>query len=176
MFFGILLMPLIAILMIAVKISSPGPIFYWSDRIGKYNKPFSMPKFRSMKVGTPALATHLLSNPEVHLTSIGKFLRTSSLDEIPQLWCIFKGEMSFVGPRPALFNQHDLIELRNQCGVSSLLPGLTGWAQINGRDELSNSQKVRYDKYYLENKNMWFDLKIMWMTFLKVALRENVSH
>ena len=176
LFLLILLAPLILFIMVAVKIIAPGPILYWSQRIGKNNKPFLMPKFRSMKVGTPILASHLIQNPDEHLISIGKILRSTSLDEIPQLWCILRGDMSFVGPRPALFNQYDLIEMRNQCGVQSLLPGLTGWAQINGRDELSNTEKVKYDKDYLENRSMRFDLRIMCMTIFKVTFRENISH
>ena len=135
-----------------------------------------MPKFRSMRVGTPAVATHLLANPEAHLTSVGSFLRRSSVDELPQLWCILVGEMSFVGPRPALFNQHDLIELRTQKNVHTLVPGLTGWAQVNGRDELPIPQKVALDVEYLQRKGFWFDIKILWLTFLRVVQRDGVSH
>lgn len=135
-----------------------------------------MPKFRSMRVGTPAVATHLLSEPKAHLTPIGSFLRMSSLDELPQLWSILVGDMSFVGPRPALFNQHDLIELRTQKGVHTLVPGLTGWAQVNGRDELPIPQKVNLDAEYLQRRGFWFDIQILWLTFLKVMQRDGVSH
>jgi O-antigen biosynthesis protein WbqP len=149
---------------------------YWSNRVGRNNKIFKMPKFRSMRLGTPAVATHLLSDASSHLTPIGSFLRKSSLDELPQLWSILVGDMSFVGPRPALFNQHDLIDLRTQAGVHSLTPGLTGWAQINGRDELPIPKKVELDAEYLKRQGFWFDIKILWLTFLKVFLREGVSH
>jgi O-antigen biosynthesis protein WbqP len=171
----ILLLPLILVA-IAVKATSKGPALYWSDRVGKNNKLFKMPKFRSMQVGTPALATHLLSDPSAYLTPTGSFLRKSSLDELPQLWSIFKGDMSFVGPRPALFNQHDLIELRSQAGVHMLTPGLTGWAQINGRDELPIPIKVALDKEYLERQSLLLDIKIIFMTVWKVIHRDNVSH
>lgn len=160
----------------AVRLTSPGPTLYWSDRVGRNNRIFRMPKFRSMRVGTPAVATHLLSNPASHLTPIGSFLRKSSLDELPQLWSILSGDMSFVGPRPALFNQHDLIQARTLAGVHGLVPGLTGWAQINGRDELPISQKVALDVEYLHRQSLWFDLRILWLTFLKVVRREGVSH
>ena len=159
-----------------VRLTSKGPALYWSDRVGRHNRIFKMPKFRSMQVGTPAVATHLLSKPEAYLTPIGSFLRKSSLDELPQLWCIIKGDMSFVGPRPALFNQHDLIELRTQAGVHDLLPGLTGWAQINGRDELPIPQKVMLDTEYLKNKSFYLDVKIILLTALKVLRRDNVTH
>ena len=161
---------------LAVKITSPGPALYWSDRVGRGNKIFRMPKFRTMRVGTPALPTHLLGEPASHVTPIGALLRKSSLDEIPQLWCILKGDMSFVGPRPALFNQADLIQLRTQNGVSELLPGLTGWAQINGRDELPIPEKVRLDAEYLQRRSLWFDLKILWHTAFKVASQDGVAH
>ncbi len=161
---------------LAVKLTSAGPIIYWSDRIGRYNKIFNMPKFRSMLIGTPAIATHLMTNPTDRLTPIGSFLRKTSLDELPQLWSIVKGDMSFVGPRPALFNQYDLIELRIQRGVHTLLPGLTGWAQVNGRDELSISRKVELDVEYLQRQSLWFDIKILFITFLKVLKRDSVSH
>jgi O-antigen biosynthesis protein WbqP len=161
---------------LAVKLTSAGPIIYWSDRVGRYNKIFNMPKFRSMLIGTPAVATHLMANPTARLTPIGSFLRKTSLDELPQLWSIVKGDMSFVGPRPALFNQYDLIELRIGCGVHTLLPGLTGWAQVNGRDELSISRKVELDVEYLKRKSLWFDIKILFITFLKVLQRDSVSH
>jgi O-antigen biosynthesis protein WbqP len=171
----LLLMPLIVVALL-VKLTSPGPALYWSDRVGRRNKIFKMPKFRSMRLGTPAVATHLLANPEAHLTPIGSFLRKSSLDELPQLWSILVGNMSFVGPRPALFNQHDLIDLRTKKGVSTLVPGLTGWAQVNGRDELSIPQKVDLDAEYLQCQGFWFDIKILWLTFLKVMQRDGVSH
>lgn len=161
---------------LAVRVSSRGPVLYWSDRVGKNNKIFRMPKFRSMRIGTPALATHLLRDPDAYLTPIGSFLRKSSLDELPQLWSIFKGDMSFVGPRPALFNQSDLIRLRTEAGVDKLLPGLTGWAQINGRDELPIPQKASLDIEYMQRQSFWFDITILWMTFLKVLKRDGVSH
>lgn len=171
----VLLVP-IAVVAVLVRLTSPGPALYWSDRVGKYNKIFKMPKFRSMRVNTPAVATHLLANPKVHLTPIGSFLRKSSLDELPQLWNILVGDMSFVGPRPALFNQHDLIELRTQKHVHTLMPGLTGWAQVNGRDELPIPQKVALDAEYLERQGFWLDIQILWLTFLKVVKSEGVSH
>lgn len=171
-----LLMVPIVIVAVLVRLTSPGPALYWSDRVGRYNKIFKMPKFRSMQVGTPSVATHLLANPMEHLTPIGSFLRKSSLDELPQLWSILVGEMSFVGPRPALFNQQDLIELRTQKNVHTLLPGLTGWAQVNGRDELPIPRKVALDAEYLQRQGFWFDFKILWLTFLKVLLRDGVSH
>lgn len=166
----------IAVVAIAVAITSAGPVLYWSDRVGQHNRIFRMPKFRSMRVDTPAVATHLLDNPSAYLTSIGSFLRTSSLDELPQLWNILKGDMSFVGPRPALFNQSDLIALRTAAGVHELLPGLTGWAQINGRDELPIPQKVALDVEYLRRKSLALDLKIIALTFVKVLRRESVTH
>jgi O-antigen biosynthesis protein WbqP len=161
---------------LAVRLTSPGPALYWSDRVGRHNKLFKMPKFRSMRVGTPAVATHLLTDPKSVLTPIGWFIRKSSLDELPQLWSILVGDMSFVGPRPALFNQHDLIELRTQKGVHALVPGLTGWAQVNGRDELPISQKVALDAEYLQRRGFGFDIYILWLTFLKVIRRDGVSH
>lgn len=160
----------------AVRLTSKGPALYWSDRVGRNNLIFKMPKFRSMRVGTPAVATHLLANPKAHLTPIGSFLRKSSLDELPQLWSILVGHMSFVGPRPALFNQQDLIELRTQKGVHTLVPGLTGWAQVNGRDELPIPQKVALDAEYLMRQSLWLDIKILWLTFLKVVQRDGVAH
>jgi O-antigen biosynthesis protein WbqP len=172
---AMLLVPIL-IVAVLVRLTSPGPALYWSDRVGRYNKIFKMPKFRSMRVGTPAVATHLLANPKAHLTPIGSFLRKSSLDELPQLWSILVGNMSFVGPRPALFNQHDLIELRTQKNVHALVPGLTGWAQVNGRDELPIPQKVALDAEYLQRQGFWFDIKILWLTFLKVVQRDGVSH
>lgn len=171
----VLLLPVVLVA-ILVRVTSAGPILYWSDRVGRYNRIFRMPKFRSMQVGTPAVATHLLADPDSYLTPIGSFLRKSSLDELPQLWSIFKGDMSFVGPRPALFNQYDLIELRTRAGVDTLLPGLTGWAQINGRDELPISGKVALDIEYLQNKWLGLDIKIIWMTGIRVITRDNVIH
>lgn len=170
-----LLVPLVVVTAL-VLLTSPGPALYWSDRVGRHNKIFKMPKFRSMRVGTPAVATHLLADPKAHLTPIGSFLRKSSLDELPQLWSILAGDMSFVGPRPALFNQYDLIELRTKKNVHTLVPGLSGWAQVNGRDELPISQKVALDAEYLQRKGFWFDIKILWLTFLKVVQRDGVSH
>lgn len=166
----------ILIVAIAVRLTSPGPALYWSDRVGRHNRIFKMPKFRSMRIDTPAVATHLLQNPEQWLTPLGSFLRKSSLDELPQLWSILKGDMSFVGPRPALFNQDDLIALRTENGVHELVPGLTGWAQINGRDELPIPQKVELDAEYLQRRSLLFDLKVLWMTALKVLARDGVSH
>ena len=173
---GLLLALPIIMLTLAVRLTSPGPALYWSERIGRNNRIFKMPKFRSMRIDTPAVATHLLNNPEQWLTPIGSFLRRSSLDELPQLWSIFKGDMSFVGPRPALFNQDDLIKLRTEKGVHELLPGLTGWAQVNGRDEIPIPQKVQLDAEYLHRQSILFDLKILWMTALKVFNRDGVSH
>lgn len=161
---------------VAVRMSSPGPILFWSDRVGQNNCLFPMPKFRSMRIEAPAVATHLLQNPDQWLTPIGSFLRRSSLDELPQLWCILKGDMSFVGPRPALFNQDDLIALRTDLGIDKLLPGLTGWAQVNGRDELPIPQKVALDLEYLQRQSFLFDLKILWMTALKVLTKDGISH
>jgi len=172
---SVLCLPLLMVAL-AVRFSSPGPVLYWSDRVGQNNKIFKMPKFRSMRVGTPAVATHLLSNPDAWLTPIGSFLRKSSLDELPQLWSIIKGNMSVVGPRPALFNQHDLIEQRTRAGVHLLLPGLTGWAQINGRDELPIPDKVALDVEYLNRKSFFFDIKIIVLTGFRVLSRDNVTH
>ncbi len=166
----------IALVALAVRLTSKGPALYWSDRVGRNNVIFKMPKFRSMRVGTPAVATHLLVDARAHLTPIGSFLRKSSLDELPQLWSILKGDMSFVGPRPALFNQQDLIELRTHKNVHTLVPGLTGWAQVNGRDELPIPEKVTLDAEYLQRQGLWFDIKILWLTFLKVVQRDGVSH
>ena len=162
--------------MLAVRMTSPGPALYWSDRVGRHNCLFNMPKFRTMRTNTPAVATHLLQDPNQWLTPIGSFLRKSSLDELPQLWSILKGDMSFVGPRPALYNQDDLIELRTQAGVHQLQPGLTGWAQINGRDELPIPVKVKFDIEYMQRKSFLFDLYVLWMTFLKVIHRDGVIH
>ena len=172
---GVLFVPIV-VLIILVRLTSLGPALYWSDRVGQNNKIFKMPKFRSMKVGTPAVATHLLADPKAYLTPIGSFLRKSSLDELPQLWSILVGDMSFVGPRPALFNQHDLIDLRTRRNVHKLVPGLTGWAQVNGRDELPIPTKVELDAEYLQFQGFWFDIKILWLTFLKVVQRDGVSH
>ncbi|NML84133.1 sugar transferase [Polaromonas sp.] len=171
----IFLLPLLLTALL-VKLTSRGPVLYWSERVGRQNRIFKMPKFRSMQVGTPALATHLLNNPEAWLTPVGNFLRKSSLDELPQLWSILCGDMSFVGPRPALFNQHDLIALRTQYGVDKLVPGLTGWAQVNGRDELPIPQKVALDVEYLRCRSFRLDMKIIFMTAIKVARRESVTH
>lgn len=167
---------LIVLVAVIVRLTSPGPALYWSDRVGRNNRIFRMPKFRSMCVGTPAVATHLLSDANSHLTPIGSFLRKTSLDELPQLWSILKGDMSFVGPRPALFNQDDLIALRTEKGVHQLVPGLTGWAQVNGRDELPIPEKVAFDEEYLRRQSLWFDLLILWRTFIKVMRRDGVSH
>lgn len=168
-------MPILLVSLL-VRFTSKGPVLYWSDRVGRNNKIFKMPKFRSMQVGTPAVATHLLSNPDAYLTPVGSFLRRSSLDELPQLWSILKGDMSFVGPRPALFNQHDLMDLRTRAGVHLLTPGLTGWAQINGRDELPIPQKVALDIEYLHQQSFIFDIKIIFLTAWKVLRSDNVTH
>lgn len=173
---GIILMGPCVLVALLVRVTSHGPVLYWSDRVGRHNRIFKMPKFRSMRVGTPAVATHLLANPENHLTPIGNFLRKSSLDELPQLLSIIKGDMSFVGPRPALYNQHDLIDLRTQCGVHELVPGLTGWAQINGRDELPIPQKVALDAEYVRRQSLVFDTKILFLTVLKVIMRSDITH
>jgi O-antigen biosynthesis protein WbqP len=173
---SILLMLPILVVSLAVRLTSPGPVLYWSDRVGRYNQIFRMPKFRSMRIDTPAVATHLLQDPAQWLTPIGSFLRKSSLDELPQLWSILIGDMSFVGPRPALFNQDDLIALRTECGVHALVPGLTGWAQINGRDELPIPLKVQLDVEYLQQCSIWLDLKIIGLTTLRVVKKEGVSH
>ena len=173
---GLVLLIPISIIALAVRLTSAGPAMYWSNRVGRNNRLFKMPKFRSMRVGTPAVATHLLPNPDAHLTPIGSFLRKSSLDELPQLWSILVGDMSFVGPRPALFNQDDLITLRTEQGVHKLVPGLTGWAQVNGRDELPIPQKVALDAEYLQKQSLWFDIRILWLTFVKVVRRDGVSH
>lgn len=170
-----LMVPMLLIY-IAVRLSSKGPALYWSDRVGKNNIIFKMPKFRSMLIDTPAVATHLLGNPDAHLSPVGGFLRRFSLDEIPQLFTVLKGDMSFLGPRPALFNQDDLIGLRTEKGVSKLLPGITGWAQVNGRDELSIPEKVALDVEYLNRQSFWFDIKILFMTLFKVVKRDGVSH
>ena len=172
---AVLLVPLVAVAVL-VRLTSPGPALYWSDRVGRNNVIFKMPKFRSMRLGTPAVATHLLADARSHLTPIGSFLRKSSLDELPQLWSILVGDMSFVGPRPALFNQQDLIALRTELGVHTLVPGLTGWAQVNGRDELPIPEKVKLDVAYLQRQSLSFDIRILWQTFVKVLKRDGVSH
>jgi O-antigen biosynthesis protein WbqP len=171
----VLLLPILAIGLL-VKSTSRGPALYWSDRVGRNNSIFKMPKFRTMRVGTPAVATHLLTDPGAWLTPIGGFLRKTSLDELPQIWSIVVGDMSFVGPRPALFNQDDLIALRTQYGVHKLVPGLTGWAQVNGRDELPIPDKVALDVEYLQMRSFWFDVRILWWTLIKVVRRDGVSH
>jgi O-antigen biosynthesis protein WbqP len=180
LFFGVILLLSFVIIMlsiaIVIRLTSKGPSLYWSDRVGKNNEIFKMPKFRSMMIDTPAVATHLLDNPDVYLSPIGGFLRRFSLDELPQLLSVLKGDMSFVGPRPALYNQDDLIALRTEKGVDKLLPGITGWAQVNGRDELSIPDQVALDVEYLNRQSFWFDMKILWMTFLKVLKRNGVSH
>jgi O-antigen biosynthesis protein WbqP len=180
LFFSLSLVPVlmfpVLVITVLIKGTSKGPVLHWSDRIGVNNIIFKMPKFRTMSLDTPPVATHLLENPEKYLTPIGPFLRKLSLDELPQLWSVFKGDMSFVGPRPALFNQYDLIELRTQKGIHTLIPGITGWAQVNGRDDLPIPIKVEYDEYYLKNKSLWFDLKILFMTIQKVFQREGVTH
>jgi O-antigen biosynthesis protein WbqP len=160
----------------AVRLTSRGPALYWSERIGRFNRPFRMPKFRTMRIDTPPVATHALVNPGSYLTPIGGLLRRTSLDELPQLWSVLKGDMSFVGPRPALFNQDDLVALRTKEGVHQLVPGLTGWAQINGRDELSIPEKARLDAEYLRRRSIWFDLVILWRTFRRVVTGAGVSH
>jgi len=161
---------------IIIKLTSKGPIFYWSDRVGRHNLIFKMPKFRTMLIDTPTLPTHLMKNPKAFLSPLGTFYRRFSLDELPQLFSILKGDMSFVGPRPALFNQDDLVALRTEKGVDKLMPGITGWAQVNGRDELSIPEKVAFDVEYIKRQSLWFDLKILFLTLLKVIRRDNISH
>ena len=170
------LFSILILIVIFIKLSSKGPVLYWSDRVGKNNRIFRMPKFRTMKTKTPEIATHLMKNPKQFLSPIGGFLRQTSLDELPQLLSILKGDMSFVGPRPALYNQEDLINLRSDHGLHKLIPGLTGWAQVNGRDDLSIPEKVLLEVEYVNKKSFWFDLKILWLTFLKVINRRGVSH
>ena len=172
---SILLLPMLAVA-IAVRLTSQGPALYWSDRVGRNNVIFKMPKFRSMRINTPAVATHLLEKPEAWLTPIGSFIRKTSLDELPQLWCILKGDMSFVGPRPALFNQADLIDLRTKNGIHRLVPGLTGWAQINGRDELSIHEKVSFDLVYLNQRSLVFDIRIILQTASASLYARGISH
>lgn len=180
LFLAVFTMVLIALpfglIALLIRLTSTGPVFYWSDRIGQRNRIFRMPKFRSMRMGTPAVATHLLAEANTYLTPIGSFLRKSSLDELPQIWSILKGDMSFVGPRPALFNQDDLIALRTEQGVHELVPGLTGWAQVNGRDELPIPEKVKLDVEYMHRQSFGFDLLILWLTLVKVLRRDGVSH
>lgn len=173
---GLFLLVPVLLVAVLVRLTSRGPVLYWSNRVGRNNTIFKMPKFRSMKIGTPAVATHMLSDPDSYLTPVGSFLRKTSLDELPQLWSIIKGDMSFVGPRPALFNQHDLISLRTQYGVHELVPGLTGWAQINGRDELPIPQKVELDAEYLRRRSFWFDMKIIFLTAIKVIRQDSITH
>lgn len=173
---GVMLFWLVLLIALLVRITSSGPALHWSDRVGRHNRIFKMPKFRSMRIDTPTMATHLLQDPDRWLTPIGSFLRQSSLDELPQLWSILKGDMSFVGPRPALFNQYDLIALRTGEGLHELVPGLTGWAQVNGRDELPIPKKVQLDAEYLKQRSLLFDLKILWITALKILVRDGVSH
>ena len=183
-FFDIFLAVIVIILLVApmlliavtIRLTSKGPVLYWSKRIGIDNSIFHMPKFRSMQVNTPVVATHLMTNPNTFLSPIGAFLRRFSLDELPQLFSVVKGDMSFVGPRPSLFNQDDLIAMRIMEGVDKIKPGITGWAQVNGRDELSIHEKVVFDVEYLNRQSFWFDLKILWMTLLKVIMRDNVLH
>lgn len=165
-----------AVIAVVIRLTSPGPALYWSQRVGRGNRIFGMPKFRTMQIDTPAVATHLLANPDAHLTSAGRFLRRTSMDEIPQLWSILRGDMSFVGPRPALFNQDDLVALRTQANVDILVPGLTGWAQINGRDELSIPDKVRLDQEYLLRRSMMMDARILGLTVLRIVRGDGVSH
>lgn len=163
-------------LILLVRLTSPGPALYWSNRVGRYNQLFSMPKLRTMRVDTPVVATHLLTDPAQFLTPVGGFLRKSSLDEIPQLWCILRGDMSVVGPRPALFNQQNLIDMRTEKGVHAIRPGLTGWAQINGRDELPLREKVELDADYLQRQSLSFDVKVIFLTVLKVLRRDGIVH
>jgi O-antigen biosynthesis protein WbqP len=180
LFFGVILLLSLVIIMlfiaIVIRLTSKGPSLYWSDRVGKNNKIFKMPKFRSMLIDTPVVATHLLDNPDSCLSPVGGFLRLSSLDELPQLFSVLRGDMSFVGPRPALYNQDELITLRIEKGVGKLRPGITGWAQVNGRDELTIPDKVALDVEYLNRQSFWFDMKILCTTFLKVVSRSGVSH
>jgi O-antigen biosynthesis protein WbqP len=180
LFLGVVILPILLpfffIIAVLIKLTSAGPILYWSDRVGKNNVIFRMPKFRTMRADTPAVATHLLSEPSKFLTPVGPFLRKSSLDELPQLWSIIKGDMSFVGPRPALFNQNDLIALRTQYGIDRMLPGLTGWAQVNGRDDLAIPEKVKLDAEYMNRQSLSLDLKIMFLTFFKVLCKNGVAH
>ena len=172
---GLLCVPFF-LLLLAVKFTSNSPVFYWSTRVGKDNRHFQMPKFRTMQIGTPEVASHLLQKPADHLTPLGNFLRRTSLDEIPQIWSVLKGDMSIVGPRPALFNQYDLIELRTAKNVHQLTPGITGWAQVNGRDDLSITKKVNFDEEYAKKKSFIFDLKVLCLTFIKIIQRDGIRH
>jgi len=171
-----LLLPLMLLLAALIKLTSKGPVLYWSDRVGRNNTTFRMPKFRTMKVGTPVVATHLLSDAERHVTPVGSALRKTSLDELPQLFSVIAGQMSFVGPRPALFNQDDLVALRTERGVHHLVPGVTGWAQVNGRDELPIPVKVEYDEEYLRRRSLGFDLKVLFLTAVRALRGEGISH
>ncbi len=171
----VLTLPMLAIALV-VHLTSPGPVLYWSNRVGRSNQIFRMPKFRTMRTDAPVVATHLLKNSDQWLTPIGPFLRRWSLDELPQLWSVLLGQMTLVGPRPALFNQYDLITLRTNLGIHELVPGITGWAQINGRDSLLITQKVKLELEYLRKKSFLFDLKILWMTALKVLSKDGVLH
>lgn len=173
---SIVLFPVILMLALAVNLSSKGPVIHWSKRVGRNNKIFLMPKFRSMRTDAPQVATHLLAGSQNYVTNVGVFLRKTSLDELPQLWSVLVGDMSFVGPRPALFNQDDLVELRTRHGIERLRPGITGWAQVNGRDDISIPVKVQLDKEYLEKKSLWFDVKIILLTFVKVFRAEGIRH
>lgn len=168
--------PVLFIIILAIRLTSKGPAIHWSKRIGENNEIFLMPKFRTMLISAPQVATHLLTNPDQHITKVGKFLRKTSLDELPQLWSVLTGKMSFVGPRPALFNQYDLMEARTELGIHKLKPGITGWAQINGRDEISIPEKVKLDKYYSDHMNFTFDIKIIFLTAFKVLRYENITH
>lgn len=175
-FLAVILLPALAGVAVLIKLTSRGPVLYWSDRVGQGNKIFKMPKFRTMRAGTPAVATHLLADPGRYTTPVGPFLRKSSLDEFPQLWSVLKGDMSFVGPRPALFNQDDLVALRTEKGIDRLIPGITGWAQVNGRDDLPIPKKVDLEEYYVAHQSISLDLKILFLSVLKVTLAKNVSH
>jgi O-antigen biosynthesis protein WbqP len=172
----ILTLPLLLFCWLAIRLTSPGPALHWSRRVGKDNQTLLMPKFRTMRTDTPQLATHLLERPEQYVTSVGRILRKTSLDELPQLFSVLKGELSLIGPRPALFNQNDLVELRTQAGIHRLVPGITGWAQVNGRDELEISVKVRHDAEYMKLQSLWFDLKILALTVTKVLQSEGIQH
>jgi O-antigen biosynthesis protein WbqP len=180
LFLSLCLVPVLSVptlvISVLIRMTSKGPALYWSDRVGVGNRIFRMPKFRTMRLDTPAVATHLMQNPDEYLTAIGPFLRKSSLDELPQLWSVLNGDMSFVGPRPALFNQDDLIALRTEKGVHRLVPGITGWAQINGRDDIPIPKKVEYDAYYLNHQSFLFDMKILFLTVFKVTRAQNVRH
>lgn len=175
-FLFLCLLPLIAVISLIIKLTSQGPVFYWSDRVGKNNTLFRMPKFRTMRVDTPAVATHLLKDPKKYYSPVGGFLRKTSLDEIPQLISIIKGDMRFVGPRPALFNQNDLIKLRTEKGIHNYKPGITGWAQINGRDDISIPEKVLLDEEYIKDVSFWKDILIFLRTIIKVLRKDSITH